>query len=398
MLDLPIAAASVAVLLVVLALASRAARQARVVRSVGPGDGLLSASPPHVTAIIPARNEAAAIGACVTSMLAQSYPGDRLRLCIVDDESDDDTAGHAAQAADGDARVAIHAAGRLPAGWTGKGHACWLGSRRAADSAEWLCFLDADVVAHPDLLRAAVATAERDRLDLLSLAPRQILVGPAERLILPCGFYLLGFCQDLRRTEVPGNGEAAATGMFMLVRRRAYEAAGGHRASRDAISEDTALAGAVKHAGGSVAMRLGDRLLATRMYEDLASLRVGIGKNLVDMLGGPVATACAAIAAVVLAWVVVLLPAAALATGPVALRLTAITAAFGAALVAFGFHVAGARHFGIPPWYGLLFPLGYTAGALIALDSIRRRTTGRVVWKGRTYPAPRSGADPAGGD
>ena len=30
--------------------------------------------------------------------------------------------------------------------------------------------------------------------------------------------------------------------------------------------------------------------------------------------------------------------------------------------------------------------LGYTAGALIALDSVRRRLSGRVCWKGRTYP------------
>lgn len=39
----------------------------------------------------------------------------------------------------------------------------------------------------------------------------------------------------------------------------------------------------------------------------------------------------------------------------------------------------------LPFWYGLLFPLGYTAGALMAVDSVRRRVSGRVVWKGRIY-------------
>ena len=48
-------------------------------------------------------------------------------------------------------------------------------------------------------------------------------------------------------------------------------------------------------------------------------------------------------------------------------------------------HLAGAVHFDIPVWYGLLFPLGYTTGALIALDSVRWRLRGRVVWKGRSY-------------
>ena len=44
---------------------------------------------------------------------------------------------------------------------------------------------------------------------------------------------------------------------------------------------------------------------------------------------------------------------------------------------AFGLHLAGTFHFGIPVWYGLIFPLGYMAGAAIARDSIRRRWSGR---------------------
>jgi chlorobactene glucosyltransferase len=48
-------------------------------------------------------------------------------------------------------------------------------------------------------------------------------------------------------------------------------------------------------------------------------------------------------------------------------------------------HIAGALHFRIPIWCGLLFPLGYTAGACIAIDSVRRRLHGQVSWKGRIY-------------
>jgi chlorobactene glucosyltransferase len=53
---------------------------------------------------------------------------------------------------------------------------------------------------------------------------------------------------------------------------------------------------------------------------------------------------------------------------------------------ALALHVVGTSFFRIPAWYGFLFPLGYTAGALIALDSVWRRWRGRVIWKGRTYP------------
>jgi len=63
----------------------------------------------------------------------------------------------------------------------------------------------------------------------------------------------------------------------------------------------------------------------------------------------------------------------------------ALTAALPAALIAIGFHASGAIYFGAPIWYGLLFPIGYSVGGLIALDALRRRLTGRVSWKGRVY-------------
>jgi chlorobactene glucosyltransferase len=56
-----------------------------------------------------------------------------------------------------------------------------------------------------------------------------------------------------------------------------------------------------------------------------------------------------------------------------------------ASAAAFGLHIAGALHFGIPVWYGLIFPLAYTTGAVLALDSVRWRLIRRVHWKGRVY-------------
>ncbi len=53
-------------------------------------------------------------------------------------------------------------------------------------------------------------------------------------------------------------------------------------------------------------------------------------------------------------------------------RLASLLALAGSG-AAIGLHVAATVYFRIPFWYGLLFPLGYTAGALMALDSVRRR-------------------------
>ena len=46
---------------------------------------------PLISVVIPMRNEARSIGACLDSILAQEYPRDRLEVIVVDGESDDDS-------------------------------------------------------------------------------------------------------------------------------------------------------------------------------------------------------------------------------------------------------------------------------------------------------------------
>ena len=153
------------------------------------------------------------------------------------------------------------------------------------------------------------------------------------------------------------------------------------------ISEDVALARLLKRRGYRVHIAGGDALFETRMYTGWQSLWIGVSKNLVDMMGGPAATVLAAGAGLILSWMAIALPVAAASaarSGPAAWP--ALAAASPASLAVFAFHLAGARHFGIPAWYGLLFPLGYTCGAAMAVDSVRRRATGRTRWKGRIYP------------
>ena len=98
--------------------------------------------------------------------------------------------------------------------------------------------------------------------------------------------FLLAFRQDLRRQQNGACTEVKATGQFMLIRRRIYEAVGGHAAVAGAICEDVALARLVSRSGGNVAFLSGDRLLSTRMYTGWRTLWPGIAKNLVEMLAG----------------------------------------------------------------------------------------------------------------
>ncbi|MGH6813151.1 MAG: glycosyltransferase [Methylocella sp.] len=348
----------------------------------------LNRAAPTVAIVVPVRDEAANIRPCVSSLIAQTYPMRRLQVVVVDDHSRDETASIVATLERKYSRLALLHSPPLPAGWTGKSHACWTGSRAAPAETDWLCFVDADVRAEPLMLVSALSLVEAKHLDFLSLTPRQELVSFAERLLMPCGLYLLAFRQDLIRIQAPESGEATATGQFILVRRAAYEKLGGHAAVRSEICEDVALARLARRSGLRVALAGGDRLLRTRMYTGWHTLWLGVSKNLVDMMGGLVSAGVIAILGAVVPWAAVALPpldaiGCMRASNQACL---ALAAALPASTAAFGFHIAGAAFFRIPLWYGLMFPLGYTVGAMIAVDSVRRRLTGRISWKGRVYP------------
>lgn len=342
---------------------------------------------PRVAVIVPARDEAANIGLCLQSLLAQDYPTDRLALIVVDDHSTDDTAAIVRRLASSHPALTLIGSPRLPPGWVGKSHACWIGAREAADADEWLCFVDADVRGASTLLSSAVHAAAARKLDLLSLAPHQELKSFAERLMMPCGLILLSLIQDLRKVQAPGGSDVTATGQFMLIRREAYEAAGGHAAIRGVICEDLELARRVKRSGRAVLMMDGEGMISTRMYTGWRTLWPGFAKNLVDTMGGCRAALTLTPVVLILAWAAVLIPLldlAGVASGAPG-AWVALAIALLASAAAFGFHIAATFYFGIPFYYGLLSPLGYTVGALMAVDSVRRRLTGRVSWKGRMY-------------
>jgi chlorobactene glucosyltransferase len=370
--------------LVVATLIGRALRQHRAYEVVQPAP-LLGAAP-MIDIVVPARNEADAIRDCLAGLAAQDYPASRVATTVVDDGSTDGTAAIARGMGGVAAPLAVIAAGPLPAGWTGKAHACWRGAGQGRG--EWLCFIDADTIPTPALLRSAIATARQRGLDLLSLEPRQVLVTVWERLIIPAGLCALGFAGDVRRTANPDNPSAAANGQFLLIRRAVYERVGGHRAVRGAVAEDSALAARVKAAGGCIALMGAAPLIGVRMYRSLPQLWEGLVKNVTDTFGGVGATALIALAGLVIAWSALAIPAALaarFAAAPAPLAAAALAVALAASLALLGVHLAAARYFAIPLGYGLLFPVAYTLAAVLALAGIRARRQGRVAWKGRSY-------------
>jgi len=363
----------------------------RAIRQRGLLPRLAAASPPDraplIAVIVPARDEEENIGRCLESLVAQDYPAGRLRVLVVDDHSQDRTAAVVGGMAARHGQVELLRSPPLPVGWVGKSHACWNGARAALGETQWLCFVDADVTLKPAALSSAVNAASLRNLDLLSLAPHQELRSFAERLILPCGLILLSFLQNLRRLQARTGRDVTATGQFMMVRRDAYHAAGGHAAVCGAICEDLELARRLKQAGYSVLLMGGETLVAARMYTGWETLWPGLAKNLIDTLGGPVATVAMALAAFVLAWAAIVIPLTDLASWLIGVPDAgiALCLALAASGAAFGLHIAATSYFRIPFWYGLIFPIGYSVGAVMAVDSVRLRLSGKVSWKGRIY-------------
>ncbi len=387
---MPLLGACAIFAIVVLLSMLRALRQFRCYDALPPNEAQAPWQWPSVAVIVPARNEAHNIGRCLRGLRRQHYPEGQLQIIVVDDDSSDDTAAVVADEAAPDDRIQLIALAALPAGWSGKPHACWCGAR--ASAADWLCFIDADTSAEPDLLHSAIATAQRRNLDMLSLEPFQELTGWLDRLVIPLGFLALAVTQDLARVAAPGEDAAAtANGQFILIRAQSYFALGGHAAVRSEICEDAALARRVKASGRRMALLGAESLIRTRMYRNARELWEGLSKNLTDTYGGPIRTLSIAMAAFLVGWSALILPilsAASAASSPSAAAIAALTLASTAALAVFAMQLALVRHFRIPFWYGLLLPLNATAGLAIAGNAVLVRLRRRVAWKGRIYAAP----------
>jgi chlorobactene glucosyltransferase len=335
---------------------------------------------PGAAIIVPARNEEQNIARCLDALSRQSYPQDQLSIIVINDGSTDQTEWVIRQCMQRDPRIKLIQGAPPPADWKGKPLACWLGAQ-AATNADWLCFVDADTIAEPAMLASAVTVAEDRHIDMLSLEPFQILGGFWDRLVISAGLFFAAFTQDLRRVNDSSKPDACANGQCILIRKTVYNAIGGHAAVRGEFAEDSALARLIKSNRYHLMVLGGDRLIRTRMYEDLPTLWTGIARVLVIMAGGPGRLMMFAAAAILLATATVVLP---IITW---FSVAAILASIASASL-FGIHIGVARYYKIPFWYGLLFPIAYIIGAILAIDSLRRTSAGRMAWKGRVYSEP----------
>jgi chlorobactene glucosyltransferase len=247
----------------------RLLRQPRLPAPEGPGGQLVSL-------LVPARNEARSIAACVEALARQDYGS--CEILVLDDQSDDATAAIVTELAGRYANVRLLHGRPLPADWHGKAFACAQLAEAAAGS--WLLFVDADTELAPECVRVALAQAEERRADLLTMMPRILAESLGEALLLPIipltfvAFLPLGLVSDHSSPLFAG-----ALGPFLLFRRDAYVAVGGHASVRTDIVEDMQLSRLVKRCGGRVVWIDGTTLMSVRLYHGFREAWRGLSKS-----------------------------------------------------------------------------------------------------------------------
>lgn len=199
------------------------------------------AQPPRVSVVVPARDERGRIEVTVRRLFEQRDVS--LEVVAVDDRGADGTGALLDALALELPGLSVRHVRELPPGWLGKCHACHLGSRGARG--DWVLFTDADIWLAPDVLARAVAEAERAGAAHVALIPHEQPRGVWGTATLHA--MMLGL-SDL---VGPANrGERfMGVGAFNLVRRDAFEAAGGYEALRLEVVDDV-YTGFLMHAAG----------------------------------------------------------------------------------------------------------------------------------------------------
>lgn len=222
-------------------------------------------SSPHLTVIVPARDEVTTIETTLRSLLAQN--GIRLQIIAVDDRSTDGTAARmealrVEAAASPHSYEVLHIL-ELPEGWLGKPHALAQGIAQAR--APWLLFTDGDILFASEVVGRALRTAIREQADHLVVAPTLLAESLAEKANQATIQVLGHFVARMWKVGDPKAKDAFGVGGFSMVSREALTAVGSMERLRMEVVEDVGLGWLIKReAGRRSLMVLGPNLVLLR--------------------------------------------------------------------------------------------------------------------------------------
>ncbi len=337
---------------------------------------------PHVSVLIPARNEEETIRGCVTSLLEQGYPS--FEVLVLDDQSTDATAEIVTEIAQADSRLRLLHGDGPPQGWAGKPYACIQLARAA--SGDYLLFVDADTTHRPTMLKTIVPRAVESGAMIVSGYPRQIVKSFAEIAVVPVVYFFLLLVLPLT-IRIPYNHppRSFTIGQFILFPRELYWRIGGHEAVKSRILEDMFLGIEARKAGGRLlTLNLSD-VTCCRMYRDTRSVWEGCRKwGFAFALTWPGKT----LALELLTALLFMGPLVALLVGLALPGVSSIFVALSAGQVGviLTARIIYDRSLGTRPLAAVLSPIGIVVLlAAFITGSVARFTGGAACWKGRIY-------------
>jgi chlorobactene glucosyltransferase len=342
---------------------------------------------PLVSILVPAKDEAAGIEACLASLCAQDYPN--FEILVVDDRSQDETASIVSRWAARDPRIRLLRISDLPPQWTGKTHALHQCQQQARG--EWLFFVDADTRLHPSCLSVTLRDCLDAGADIESLMPSLASKSFWVSVVQPLASTMLLQLYPLSRANDPGSKDRGfANGQFILVRRDSYRAIGGHEAVRTQLCEDIQLGRLARAHDLRLRIVVAPKLATTWMYSSLKDVLSGWSRifySAVDQGIGPLRMLTVTLS------LFSFLPVAVLLLGGIAVLAGSSSAAWQATMA-----LALAQQLCQWTLYARLYaaagtPLRYLpfqiVGAFVMLQVLRRAMhlcrTHEVSWRGTNY-------------
>jgi cellulose synthase/poly-beta-1,6-N-acetylglucosamine synthase-like glycosyltransferase len=358
------------------------------------GGAVLDRGAPRLSVVVAAKDEEANIEGCVRSLLEQDYPD--LQIIVADDRSEDATPHILARlAAETAGRLQVVRVTELPPGWFGKNNAVRQGLRKATGS--YFCFTDADCrLTSRSSLTVAMAHTLQEQADFVSINPTLLMPTAWERIVQPvCSAILLAWFPQ-HRVNKRRRRAAYANGQFMLLRREAYDALGGHESVRTQVNEDIHLARLAKERGLRLRIIDSEDLYTTRMYATPRETWRGWSRIFYGSIGSPLriaGTMAFLIVAVLGVWAGFLGSLLLLATRDFEATASAKALCIAWGLVLLLMHAAMVRvyrPFRLGIGWSLTFPLGAAAAtAIMGAAFLKAIGASSITWRGTTYRGER---------
>ena len=219
----------------------------------------------EVTALIPARNEASTI---VRSLSALKFHDSKLKIILVDDQSNDNTI-ELANSTEIE-NLKILSGSKLPSGWSGKLWALEQGRKHI--NTNYLLLLDADIILESGLITKMLFEAKKNNIKLISLMAHLRMISFWEKLLMPAFIFFFKLLYPFHLSNLPGSRTAAAAGGCMLIETKILNELGGFESIRNALIDDCSLAKKVKESGHKTWIGLTLSAISIRRYDRLSEI------------------------------------------------------------------------------------------------------------------------------